>query len=156
LEDVDLLLVELERNTPYELLLPAKEKAVTELYVDASLSGLGACIPSAGLHRAVEVVRLHDDDRRNIALLELEALEQGLVWARKLFPSGRLRVYTDNTNVLSWWSRGVGPTWVHCKILARLQALRKDVSLEYVPTKQNHADVYSRKFDVTAKSYSHR
>jgi hypothetical protein len=62
------------------------KKGVTIFRGRLSLRFFGRLYP---VSRAVKVVRLHEDGRRNIALLKLVALEHGLVWARKLLPSGR-------------------------------------------------------------------
>jgi hypothetical protein len=117
LEDVDLLLVTLERITFLQT-TSAYEKGRHNISwtpfspvfwaLVSRQPGGESCSPSRGWSK------------------EHRSLETGGVGAwpgvgQKVAPVGSMRVYTDNTIVLSWWSRGVSATWV--QFLARSRAL---------------------------------
>ena len=85
--------------------------------------------------------------RRTARLLAwpIIALVEGVEWALQYVPADRrIRVFTDNTNVESWWRRGVGPHFDHCTLLRRLAPFRARIDLLRVGSKENLADKPSR------------
>lgn len=141
IRDVRRLLARLIENRPYELLKHDPDQTI-ELYVDASGSGIGACIPTADAFMSRHLPKVKD--KVSIAYYELYALVAGLKWAKKEFPAVKnWKVFTDNTNVEAWVRKGVGPTYIHTKLLSELSTLGS-FTLHRVASANNFADKPSR------------
>ncbi len=141
IEDVKRLIEKMIENEPY-CLLKHKPDASIDLYVDASGVGVGACIPSAEAIMSDHLPRVKT--KVSIAYYELYALVHGLKWARRRFPEVKnWSVFTDNTNVEAWVRKGVGPTYIHTKLLKELDSLGA-FTLHRIASASNFADKPSR------------
>lgn len=115
------------------------------LYVDASNSGIGAYLPSQDDFYARPLTQ--PESKKRIAFAELVALYEGLRWAKRRRPDvNHWDVFTDNTNVASWWKRKKGPSFSHCQLLQKIIELGMDFDLQWISTKENLADKPSRVF----------
>lgn len=145
------LLRRIEKNAPRSLknifgkTFPQRSHA--QLWVDASDKGWGAVLLYETQLKICSGVFPASMKVSPIAYRELYAFEHGLRWAQS-FGVGPVKVYSDNTNVVSWINRwSAGPPFVMQWLLRLYQEFYvKGViqELSWIPSDLNPADKPSR------------
>eukprot|EP00917_Polyrhabdina_sp_WS-2016_P022169 GHVP01048135.1.p1 GENE.GHVP01048135.1~~GHVP01048135.1.p1 ORF type:complete len:488 (+),score=53.42 GHVP01048135.1:757-2220(+) len=129
-----------------------KEEPEGILYVDASDGGVGAVLETLN----GKVVKTYQaQNRLMLPIYELEwlALWKGctkLRTAMKKFRMNKIRILSDNMVVVESFTKGISPKsptsmYYLEKIREFLAKEKLKFTVEYVPTDENHADIYSRR-----------